>query len=142
MEINLKKCTKDNWDFILNLRNDFYKNSLYIQDKPLTKAEHYEYMEKQSKNPNFHQWITVIDEKIIGYVRILDNAINIMVSKEHHDQGIGSIMLKLLEIEAKKLGINKLIGLVRIDNNASKKLFEKNDYELKLIWFEKELSEQ
>ena len=57
---------------------------------------------KQSKNPNFHQWITVIDEKIIGYVRILDNAINIMVSKEHHDQGIGSIMLKLLEIEAKK----------------------------------------
>lgn len=140
MEINLKKCTKDNWDFILNLRNDFYKNSLYIQDKPLTKDEHYEYMEKQSKNPNFHQWITVMDEKIVGYVRILDNAINIMVSKEYHDQGIGSIMLKLLEIEAKKLGIIKLISLVRIDNNSSKKLFEKNDYQLKLIWFEKELS--
>ena len=34
----------------------------------------------------------------------------------------------------------KLISLVRIDNNASKKLFEKNDYELKLNWFEKELS--
>ena len=140
MEINLKKCTKDNWDFILSLRNDFYKNSLYIQVKPLTKTEHYEYMEKQSKNPNFHQWITVMDEKIIGYIRILDNAINIMVSKEYHDQGIGSIMLKLLEIEAKKLGITKLIGLVRIDNNGSKKIFQKNDYQLKLNWFEKELS--
>ena len=140
MEINLKKCTKDNWDFILSLRNDFYKNSLYIQVKPLTKTEHYEYMEKQSKNPNFHQWITVMDEKIIGYIRILDNAINIMVSKEYHDQGIGSIMLKLLEIEAKKLGITKLIGLVRIDNKSSEKIFQKNDYQLKLNWFEKELS--
>ena len=140
MEINLKKCTKDNWDFILSLRNDFYKNSLYIQVKPLTKTEHYEYMEKQSKNPNFHQWITVMDEEIIGYIRILDNAINIMVSKEYHDQGIGSIMLKLLEIEAKKLGITKLIGLVRIDNEGSKKIFQKNDYQLKLNWFEKELS--
>ena len=140
MEINLKKCTKDNWDFILSLRNDFYKNSLYIQVKPLTKTEHYEYMEKQSKNPNFHQWITVMDEEIIGYIRILDNAINIMVSKEYHDQGIGSIMLKLLEIEAKKLGITKLIGLVRIDNKGSEKIFQKNDYQLKLNWFEKELS--
>ena len=140
MEINLKKCTKDNWDFILNLRNDFYKNSLYIQVKPLTKIEHYEYMEKQSKNPNFYQWIAVMDEEIIGYIRILDNAINIMVSKEYHDQGIGSIMLKLLEIEAKKLGITKLIGLVRIDNKGSEKIFQKNDYQLKLNWFEKELS--
>lgn len=140
MEINLKKCTKDNWDFILSLRNDFYKNSLYIQVKPLTKIEHYEYMEKQSKNPNFYQWMAVMDEEIIGYIRILDNAINIMVSKEYHDQGIGSIMLKLLEIEAKKLGITKLIGLVRIDNKGSEKIFQKNDYQLKLNWFEKELS--
>jgi len=140
LEINLKKCTKDNWDFILSLRNDFYKNSLYIQVKPLTKIEHYEYMEKQSKNPNFYQWIAVMDEEIIGYIRILDNAINIMVSKEYHDQGIGSIMLKLLEIEAKKLGITKLIGLVRIDNKGSEKIFQKNDYQLKLNWFEKELS--
>jgi|TARA_B110000495_G_C22608550_1_gene363373 predicted acetyltransferase len=140
LEINLKKCTKDNWDFILSLRNDFYKNSLYIQVKPLTKIEHYEYMEKQSKNPNFYQWMAVMDEEIIGYIRILDNAINIMVSKEYHDQGIGSIMLKLLEIEAKKLGITKLIGLVRIDNKGSEKIFQKNDYQLKLNWFEKELS--
>jgi len=140
LEINLKKCTKDNWDFILSLRNDFYKNSLYIQVKPLTKIEHYEYMEKQSKNPNFYQWMAVMDEEIIGYIRILDNAINIMVSKEYHDQGIGSIMLKLLEIEAKKLGITKLIGLVRIDNKGSEKIFQKNDYQLKRIWFEKELN--
>jgi len=140
LEIYLKKCTKDNWDFILTLRNNFYKNSLYIQDKPLTQTEHYEYMEKQSKNPNFHQWIAVMEEKIIGYVRILDNTINIMVSQKYHDQGIGSIMLKLLEIEAKKLGITKLIGLVLTDNAGSKKIFQKNDYQLKRIWFEKELN--
>jgi predicted acetyltransferase len=139
MEIKFRKCTRDDWDYILSLRNEFYKNSLYIQDKPLTKGEHYDYMETQSKNPNFYQWITVMDEQIVGYIRILDSAVNIMVSKEYHGKGIGSMMLKLLEIEAKKLGITKIISLIRVDNNASKKIFEKNNYTLKLHWFEKQL---
>ena len=139
MEIKFRKCARDNWDYILSLRNEFYKDSLYIQDKPLTKEEHYDYMETQSKNPNFYQWITVMDEQIVGYIRILDSAVNIMVSKEYHGKGIGSMMLKLLEIEAKKLGITKIISLIRVDNNASKKIFENNDYNLKLNWFEKQL---
>jgi len=139
MKIEFRSCTRNDWDYILSLRNDFYQNSLYIQDKPLTKKEHYNYMEIQSKNPNFHQWITMMDEQIVGYIRILDSAVNIMVSKEYHGKGIGNIMLKLLEIEAKKLGITKIISLIRIDNNASKKIFEKNNYKLKLYWFEKQL---
>lgn len=139
MEIKLRKCTRNDWDYILSLRNDFYENSLYIQKKPLTKEEHYDYMEIQSKNPNFHQWITLMNEKIVGYIRILDNSVNIMVSKEYHSKGIGNKMLQLMEIEAKKLGITKIISLIRVDNNASKKIFAKNYYELKLNWFEKQL---
>ena len=62
-----------------------------------------------------------------------------MVSKEFQSKGMGNMILKLLEIEAKKLKITKLIGLIRIDNYASKKIFEKNNYKLKLYWFEKQL---
>lgn len=140
MEIKLRKCTKDDWDFILELRNDFYANSFYKQDKLLSKEEHYNYMEFQSKNPGFYQWVAIMDEKLVGYVRILDSDVNIMVSKEFQSKGMGNIILKLLEIEAKKLKITKLIGLIRVDNYASKKIFEKNNYKLKLYWFEKQLN--
>ena len=44
-----------------------------------------------------------------------------------------------MQVEVKKHGITKIINLIRIDNNASKKLFEKNNYKLKLNWFEKQL---
>ena len=139
MKVKLRKCTIEDWDYVLSLRNEFYKNSFYKQDRILTKDEHYEYMEKQSNNPNFHQWVAVMDEKIAGYVRIFDSDVNIMVSKEFQNQGLGEKILKLLEIEARKLKIKKLIGLVRVDNFSSQKIFEKNSYKLKLNWFEKQL---
>jgi len=139
MKIELRKCTIEDWDYVLALRNEFYKNSFYKQDRILTKDEHYDYMENQSKNPNFHQWIAIMDGKIVGYIRILDSDINIMVSKEFQNQGLGEKMLELLEVEARKLKIKKLIGLVKIDNHSSQKIFEKNSYELKLNWFEKTL---
>jgi len=34
----------------------------------------------------------------------------------------------------------KIINLVLTDNTGSKKIFQKNDYQLKRIWFEKELN--
>ncbi len=139
MDLKLRKCIRDDWDIILELRNNFYKNSFYKQTGILSKEEHYDYMEKQSKNPDFFQWMAVIDENVIGYVRILDLDVNIMVSKEFQSKGMGSIILQLLEIEAKKLNMSKLIGLIRVDNLASKKIFEKNNYKLKLYWFEKQL---
>jgi len=141
MDLKLRKCIRDDWDTILELRNDFYKNSFYKQTSILSKGEHYDYMEKQSKNPNFFQWMAVIDENVIGYVRILDLDVNIMVSKEFQSKGMGSMILQLLETEAKKLNMPKLIGLIRVDNLASKKIFEKNNYKLKLYWFEKQLTD-
>ena len=94
-------------------------------------------MNKQAKNPNFHQWMAVSGETIVGYIRILDAEINLMVAKDFQNKGVGSVMLSLLENEARKMGIHKLIGLVRSDNTSSKKIFEKNNYQLKLYRFEK-----
>jgi len=139
MEIYFRSCTKDDWDVILNLRNQFYLGSFFTQDKPLTKVEHYKYMEKQLKNPHFHQWIAMKNNDIVGYVRILDSEINILVVKEYQNKGIGTKMLELLEAEAKKLKIEKIRGSVREDNIPSKKLFQKNNYVLKSYLFEKSL---
>ena len=129
------------WDFILNLRNEFYANSFYEQKKPIQKAEHYEYIKKQTTNPNFHQWIAVRSKNLlpIGYIRILEQDINIMVEKKSQTKGIGTVMLNLVEKEARGLGIKKLKAKMLIGNESSKKIFEKNNYKLKMYLFEKEL---
>ena len=45
-KIELRKVTEKDWNFILNLRNEFYTNSFYEQKKLIQKTEHYEYMNK------------------------------------------------------------------------------------------------
>jgi len=75
----------------------------------------------------------------IGYIRILDQDINIMVEKKFQTKGIGTIMLNLVEKEARGLGIKKLKAKVLIGNDSSKKIFEKNNYKLKMYLFEKEI---
>jgi len=124
---------------ILDLRNEFYADSFYQQNKPLTKHEHYDYMKKQEKNPKFHQWMAMDGNNTVGYIRILDSDISILVLKKYHGKGYGTIMLQLVEQEAKNLGIKTLRGLVRTNNESSKRIFEKNYYDLKMLWFEKNL---
>ena len=59
MEIKLINVSEEHWDFILSLRNEFFKHSFYEQKHAISKDEHYEYMKKQTTNPNFHQWIAI-----------------------------------------------------------------------------------
>ena len=139
MAIELREAEKKDWDLILELRNEFYHN-FYKQDKPISKTEHYQYMKKQESNPHFHQWMIEESHKIAGYVRILDNDIGIIVKKEYQNKGIASEALKLAEKKAHDLGISKLVALVKIENEGSKKIFMKNNYKMKMYWLEKNIS--
>lgn len=138
METELKKVEDSDWDTILQLRNDFYEN-FYIQKKPLTKKEHYKYLKEQKKNPKFHHWMIIVNNNVAGYIRIKNNDIGIIIGKEFQNKGIGSIALKLAEQKARLLGLSKLVALVKIENESSKKIFEKNGYDLKMIWLEKDI---
>ena len=140
MQINLRKVTQKDWDFILNLRNQFYVDSFYEQKKPIQKEEHYEYMKKQNSNPNFHQWIATDGNEDFGYIRILDKNLNVMVEKKFQGKGIGTIMVNLVENKALSLGIKKLKAEVIVGNESSKKMLIKNNYKLKMHLFEKELN--
>lgn len=139
MDLILRDVKKVDWDYILELRNDFYSN-FYQQNKPLTKTEHYDFMEKQKSNSQFHQWIIEYHNQLVGYVRISGQDVGIMIKKEYQNQGIASESLKQLEKKAHQLGIPKLIAMVKVENESSKKIFLKNDYKLKMYWLEKEIS--
>ena len=139
MKIKLIDVNEEHWNFILSLRNAFFEHSFYEQKHAISKDEHYEYMKKQTTNPNFHQWIAASDGLPIGYIRILDHDINIMVDKKFQNKGVGTIMLKLVEEKAKKLGLKKLEARVLTENQNSLKLFQKNDFQIKMNQLEKKL---
>ena len=105
----------------------------------ISKSEHYEYLKKQNRNPNFVNWIICIYSKNVGYIRVLDNDVSIMIEKKFHGKGIGTQALEILEKEARKFGIRKLVGRVMVDNEKSKQIFLNNDYKLKMYWFEKNI---
>ncbi len=139
MKVSLRKTLKKDWNYILNLRNnDKFRENFYQQHR-ISKTEHSEYLLKQKSNPNFFNWIICYGKNDVGYVRILDNDVSIMIDEKFHNMDIGSKSLKVLEIEAKSLGITKLVGRVMYENKSSKKIFQKNNYKLKMYWFEKEI---
>tara|TARA_Y100000741_G_C18261871_1_gene560779 strand:+ start:4250 stop:4687 length:438 start_codon:yes stop_codon:yes gene_type:complete len=137
--LQLREVNRNDWKFILDLRNRFYKDNFIEQKKAIEIKEHEEYMEKQNSNPDFHQWIAFNESEDVGYVRILDGDVNIMVNEIHHSKGIGTIMLELLEKKAKELGIQKLRAKVVTENESSKQIFLKNKYKLKMYFLEKDV---
>ena len=140
MKIELREVEKKDWNFVLKLRNEFYEYSFYEQNEPILKDDHYKYMNGQETNPNFHQWIAFDGKNDVGYIRILDQDINIMVEKEFQSKGIGTVMLNLVEKKALSLGIKKLKAIVIAGNESSKKIFIKNNFKLIMHSFEKKIS--
>ena len=137
--MSLRRILKKDWNYILNLRNnDKFRENFYQQHK-ISKTEHFEYLNKQKSNPNFFNWIICYGKNDVGYIRILDNDVSIIIDEKFHNRDIGSKSLKLLETEAKSLGITKLVGRVMYENKSSKKIFQKNNYKLKMYWLEKEI---
>jgi len=139
MKVSLRKITKKDWDYILKIRNKKEFRPFFYTNHIISKKEHYEYLQKQKTNPSFFNWIISYDDKDAGYLRILDNDVSIMVEKKYQGKGIGTKALDLVEKEAKKLGIKKLVGRIMVKNKSSKKIFTKNNFKLKMYWYEKKI---
>ena len=139
MGIQLRKVTKSDWDFVLELRNNDFQY-FYEQNAPIPKKSHYKYMENHVDDTNFHQWIISLNSDNVGYVRILNEDVGIMIKKEFQGKGIATKALEILEREAVSLGIKKLVALVHPENLNSERIFKKNGYNLKLYKLEKVLT--
>ena len=79
------------------------------------------------------------NDQIVGYVRLLNFDVGIMINKDFQNKGIASYVLKLVEKEAKLLGIEKLFAKIQVENTSSHKIFEKNNYKIKFYLLEKDL---
>ena len=137
--LNLRKVEEKDWDIIFTLRNKEEDRHNFYNEDEIDIDTHNKYLEKQKNNPNFYNWLIFDDSNCIGYVRILDNDVSIIIDSKYRTKGYGTKSLELLEIEAKKIGIKKLIGRIKIDNINSKKIFVNNDYKLLMYWYEKNI---
>ena len=114
MKVSLRRILKKDWNYILNLRNnDKFRENFYQQHK-ISKTEHFEYLNKQKSNPNFFNWIICYGKNDVGYIRILDNDVSIIIDEKFHNRDIGSKSLKLLETEAKISSFSDLGSVIKI----------------------------
>jgi len=140
LKVSLRKVLRSDWDYILKLRNVSKFRTFFYDQHTITKKEHYKYLQQQKNNKHFFNWIICYGNTNAGYLRVLDNDVSIIIDAKYQNKGIGSKALRLLENEAKKLGIKKLIGRVMIHNKKSARIFERNGYKLIMYWYEKKIT--
>ena len=117
------------WEDIRNLRNNPNVKKGFINQKHISKEEHTAFMLKHGDDFFVSLW----DNSFVGYVGIIDNDIRIATIPEAQGHGIAAFMLKNVHQR-----YPESIAKVKLDNEASIKLFEKCGFRKKYYILEKE----
>jgi len=125
--MELVKNSPKYWNFIRQLRNGAKEG--FIQQQHITKIQQAEHMLKYNNN----YWVCVIDEKPVGYVGVIDNDIRVATHPEHQGHGVGSFMIN----EIMNL-FPDAVAKVKLDNEASLKLFEKCGFKKRFYLLERD----
>ena len=112
------------WEFIRNLRNTDTVRQGFIQQEEINEISHATYMLQY--NNNF--WICLDSAEPIGYVGVIDDDIRVATHPKFQGLGAGSLMKIKPDAIAK----------VKLDNEASLKLFEKCGFKKKYYLLERE----
>ena len=129
IDARLVKNNKRHWENIRNLRNHKEVKKGFIQQEEITVDEHESHMSLHGDC----YYICLIENEFAGYVGAIDNDIRVATNPPFQGKGVGKFM------------INTLINLhpdafakVKIDNEASVKLFESCGFKKKYYILEKE----
>jgi len=120
--------SEEYYDFTRLLRNANYGDG-FIEETDITLEQQKEYMSKYGKD----YYICLEDEIPVGFIGSIDNDIRIAVTPLYFGKGVGKFMLQeLMKIYPKAL------AKIKVDNEASIKLFEKCGFKKKFYILEKE----
>ena len=123
--MELVKCEKKYWKFILDLRNKV-KDSFLGTDE-ITFEEHELFMHKHNDN----YFVCVEENAPIGFIGNVGKDVRIAVDPSNQKKGVGKFMLTSL-LKNKK----KFIAQIKITNEASLKLFESCGFTKKHVTLE------
>jgi len=116
MKLEFKNCDEEYWEFVRILRNDDRVQSGFIQNATITPSEQQEYMAIWHKN----YYVALADGEPAGYCGAIKDDIRIAVHPDYQGKGIGTFLIENL-VERYPTAFAK----VKIDNEASLKLFER-----------------
>mgnify|MGYP006268378715 CR=1 FL=1 len=122
------KCTSDYWEFVRQLRNDSRVQDGFIERANITQEQQTAYM----SNNAHHYRIALVDNQPAGYVGVIDNDIRICTHPDYQGLGVGSFMLAAIMEE-----YPNAYGKVKLDNEASKKLFKSVGFTESFVIFTK-----
>ena len=135
MKIRIREATKNDWKFILKLRNQESSRLSFFNTSTVDWDTHVSYMTKLTNNPTDHHWIIIFDDKDVGYIKIVNTELGSNLLDGYRRKGIGTAAYKLVFEEAKKLGFKKLNAEVKIDRPVPFTFEEKTSWKkIKLIY--------
>ena len=135
MKVSIRKVSKNDWRFILKLRNQESSRLSFHDTSTVDWNTHVSYMTKITSNTTDHHWIVIYDNKDVGYIKIVNNVFGSNLLDGYRRKGIGSAAYKLVFEEAKKLGFKKLTAEVKIERPIPLTFEEKTGWKkIKLIY--------
>jgi|TARA_Y100000310_G_scaffold329460_1_gene399357 ribosomal protein S18 acetylase RimI-like enzyme len=127
MGLEIVKCERKYWDFILELRNSLREG--FIEQETITTKSHYEYMRTHCEN----YYIALEGEVPVGWVGEIDGDIRVATHSDHQKKGIAKFMInELMERHP------DAFAKVKLNNEASIRLFESCGFKKKFYILEKE----
>ncbi len=132
--MKLRKAVMDDAELILKWRNDEKTRENSFSSDVIALDDHIKWLSRKLEDPKCHMYMLEDDGEAVGNIRldILDNddvgEISYMIAPDKRGQGYGKAILSLVEDKAREHGIKTLTGLVKDENVASKKCFEKAGY--------------
>ena len=144
MTLTLRSVKKEDYETILEWRNDYDVRINSLTQHIISIDEHTKYWNDFLNNETNFAFIAIYDHNDIGVLKLknMEKAIyeiDIFLSKNYRNRGLGSQILKIAKKVALKKGIIKLVAKIKYDNEASKKVFETVGFSPKLIYYEAEV---
>ena len=128
-DLKLVRNSPKYWEFIRTLRNMDSVRQGFIQQEEIDKIAHATYMLQY--NNNF--WICLDNDAPMGYVGVIDNDIRVATHPDFQGLGVGAFMIN----EIMKI-CPDAAAKVKLDNEASLRLFEKCGFKKRYYLLERE----
>ena len=127
--MKLVENQEEYWEFIRELRNMDGVRQGFIQQEHISKDSHRSYMKE---NCNFF-YICLDKGTPMGYIGVIDYDIRVATHPDFQGMGVASFMLnEVMKIHP------KAVAKVKIENEASLRLFEKCGFKKRYYLLEKE----
>ncbi len=137
MSIQFQRITNENIQSALEIYNWYVLNSTATFHLEAVPQEELERM-VSIDHSKYQSFLILFEEKVVGfcylsqfrYKEAYDKSaeITLYLDQNERGKGIGKSTMLYLEGVAKKQDINNLIGVITAENEASIKLFEKENY--------------